>query len=262
MFRCYPFLILPLLLCVILMSCSTGAHVSKPGEATALLSIPPSLEEKQKSGIDFFAKGALPSSWTAEISFGKIIRFTSLDGANLASSAVEPTFDDVEKITRFRSVATGRNIEIILYNEACLDALSGITYNKKVKVIANGKTYEGCGQYLFNKEIAGTWILEKTNNEIVLASQFSKGAPQLSFDLSTAKLSGHDGCNTVAGDFELLGNKIRFSSLASTKMLCANKNGFQLLPRLSEQTVDYFFTDGKLYLYLADDSMIIFSRKK
>lgn len=242
--------------------CKTGGQqIAKQEKQLPAPVLSESLQQKQLNGVDFFARGNTPASWTLEMDFGNLIRFKSLDGTEVNSTAVQPIELPAERASSYTSKATNGDINILLYQEACTDVLSGEKYNKKVVVTVNGKRYEGCGQYLYDATLNGKWILEKINNKPLAAADFAKGLPQLELNMQAGKLTGHDGCNTVMGGFEVLGSKIKFQPLASTKMACpGNKTENEFTQLLSNHTVDYYFKDGQLFFYLPDDSIIIFKK--
>jgi uncharacterized membrane protein len=220
-----------------------------------------SLQQKQLDGVDLFGRGNIPASWTLEMDFGNLIRFKSLDGTQVNSTAVQPVAVPNENATRFTSRASNGDMVVLLYEASCTDAISAERYNKKITVTVNGKTYSGCGQYLFDAALSGKWILQTRNNVTLQAADFAKGLPMMNLNLQASKLTGHDGCNTMTGAFEVLGNKIKFKPIAVTKMTCpSNKNDKELSALLSGQTVDYYFKDGLLYFYLPDDSLIVFTK--
>jgi heat shock protein HslJ/uncharacterized membrane protein len=223
--------------------------------------LPENLLQKQLNGVDFFAKGGLPVSWTLEMDFGNLFRFKSLDGKDVNSSAVSPVDQPGNKGVSYTSKSTNGDLNIFISGEGCTDAISGEKYNKKVVVTVNGKRYEGCGQYLFDAALDGKWVLEKINNRTLAASDFAKGLPRFVFELAQNKVTGHDGCNLVSSTLEVLGSKIKFNAFTGTKMACpGNKPGNEFLHLLSSQTVDYYFKDGQLFFYLPDDSIIVFGR--
>lgn len=223
--------------------------------------LPQSLVQKQLDGVDFFAKGSVPASWTLEMDFGNIIRFKSIDGPDLNSSAVSPVAQAGNKTVAYTTNVTTGQMLVTVSEEGCTDAISGDKFDKKVIVAVNGKRYEGCGQYLFDAALDGKWILEKINNKTLSASDFSKGLPEFIFELAKKRVSGHDGCNTVSSTMEVLGAKIKFNPFLSTKIACPNikaENNF--LHLLSNQTIDYYFKDGQLFFYLPDDSIVVFKK--
>jgi heat shock protein HslJ/uncharacterized membrane protein len=245
-----------------LTSCMTNKKalqkLNKPSPAPILSE---SLQQKQLNGVDFFARGNIPASWTLEIDFGNIIRFKSLDGTDVNSSAVLPVEIPENKASSYTTNATNGTLNIMVYEEACTDGWSGEKYNKKVVVTVNSKRYEGCGQYLFDASLNGKWILQKINNRTLDAADFAKGFPEIDVQLTKGRLSGHDGCNSINGSFEVLGSKIKFNQLASTQMAClGNKKENEFSQYLSAQTVDYYFKDSQLYFYLTDDSILVFKK--
>lgn len=253
-----PIVILATIFCFL-----AGCKSSQPGFTQKGKPSPPpvlsgTLASKQLNGVDFFARGSLPSSWSLEMDFGNLLRFKSVDGTEANASAAQPVYVADQKATSFSSAG---NVQVMLYDEPCKDALTGESFNKRVTVTVKGKLYEGCGQYLYDATLHGKWVLQKVNNRPVNKTDFAKGLPLLNLDLQKQTLSGHDGCNQLSGGFEVMGSKIRFNNLALTKMACpGNTSGLEIAPRISTQTIDYYFKDGQLYFYLQDDSLLIFSK--
>lgn len=253
-----PAALLPLFM---LASCTSSRRPAKQEPVVQSTALATSLASKQLEGIDFFAKGNTPATWALEIDFGNLIRFNPLDDAAVTSTAVQPQFLPEQNAAVYTSKATNGDIVIHVKNEPCTDLISGDKFDKKVTITVNDKRYEGCGQYLFDARIDGKWILQKINNQNLLASDFAKGLPAIHLALEQRKLAGHDGCNNLGGTFELLGSKIKFGPLALTKMACpGNKAGNEIAALLSGQIVDYYFTNGQLFFYLQDDSILVFDR--
>lgn len=253
---------IPVLLLLTAVSCNGPKNAtSKKEETKNQAALTENLQQKNNEGIDLFAKGAAPASWTLEMDFDKIIRFKSLDGTNYNSTPVAPVENTTDNSSVFTTKAGKGDLVITLFKETCTDGLSGEKFNKRITVQVDGKRYEGCGQYLFDANLDGKWILEKINNNMVSAADFAKGLPELSFDLAAGSLSGHDGCNRIMGSMEVLGNRIKFSAIAGTKMACpGNKKENEIIHKLSNQVATYFFKDGQLVLYLIDDSMVVLKK--
>ncbi|RYD79547.1 MAG: META domain-containing protein [Sphingobacteriales bacterium] len=246
---------------IILAACNPAKQVAVKGHNKTQSSLNETLQQKQSQGIDLFAKGSTPSSWTLEIDFDKIIRFQSLDGTDYKSTPVGPVENEASLTSTYTTRAGKGNMVITLFKESCTDALSGEKFNQRVTVDVDGKKYEGCGQYLFDAELDGKWILQTIGIASVQASDFAKGLPELSFNLSGGKLSGHDGCNQVSGSLTVMGNRIKFSAIGGTKMACpGNKKDTEFISKISNQVAGYFFKDGLLVLYLIDDSTLSFKK--
>lgn len=252
----------PVLLFAIFVSCKGTKEVAIKKEADQTRqALNENLRQKLEAGIDIFAKGATPSSWTLEIDFDRLILFRSLDGTDYKSSPVPGIENTSNGSVVYTTKANKGNMVITLFKEECTDALSKEKFKKRVTVEVDGKRYEGCGQYLENANLNGKWILDKIGNRSVQASEFAKGLPELVLNLEGSSISGHDGCNRVNGSMEVMGNRIRFSSLASTKMACpGNNSANEFISKMSGKAASYYFKDGFLVLYLIDDSTVSFKK--
>ena len=220
------------------------------------IQMPDSLSKKQTAGVDFFASGNSPANWTLEMDFDKYFIFSSADGTKLSTQAVKSSAE-TQAATTYKTTNPKGPITIIIYNEPCGKENTG----KKTEFFINDKHYSGCGKSLYDYRLNDNWILESVNNKILNASDFTKGLPHISFSLAQKKLTGTDGCNNFSTGIEVEGNRIKFAALAATKMSCKN-NSIQkiFIEKISNQTASYFFREGKLYLYLIDDSLLIFTK--
>ena len=84
----------------------------------------------------------------------------------------------------------------------------------------------------------------------------------LEFDSETKKVSGHSGCNSFFGSYEVSGNTLTFGPLASTKMMCEDKKNAlesKMLNVLS-QTNTYEIKDKQLLLK-KDKQTLLMSQK-
>lgn len=254
------YILLPVLM-FSFISCGETKQAAAKKEDSRQSAFTETLQQKQSEGIDLYAKGSTPASWTLEMDFDRIINFRALDGADYKSTPANAVNNEVTGTTTYTTKANKGDMLITLYKENCTDLMSGQKFNKKITVKVDGKLYEGCGQYLSDANLGSKWILSKIGNRTITASEFSKGLPELVFDPDGGKLSGHDGCNRITGSIEVQGNRIQFSPLAGTKMACpGNNKDNDFIQKLSGQTASYFFRDGELTLYLIDDSTISFKK--
>jgi heat shock protein HslJ len=255
MYKILPGLLLFLISCGTAKQTGAGKQTDPPNPVTNS-----TLDQKQSEGIDFFAKGKQTSSWTLEIDFDKLIRFKSLDGNNIMASSTKPVDAAGGKQTTISTSTSFGEMKIDIYQEECIDEISGEKFSKKVTVKVNGKEYTGCGTFLSDKNITGKWTLQFWNGKKMEAADFAKGLPQLQFDMEANKISGHDGCNQLFAEMELRGNFIRIGAVGTTKMACPNKTDIGFAARLSNQLISYYFKDGNLHFYLPDDSVAIFTK--
>ena len=69
-----------------------------------------------------------------------------------------------------------------------------------------------------------TWIAKHLGNIELQTASTSRNIPSLQFNASN-QVKGADGCNRVMGAYQVQGDKLEFSQLASTKMACIDDNG-------------------------------------
>jgi heat shock protein HslJ/uncharacterized membrane protein len=241
-------------------ACSSHKEmVSQKMSAAPLLS--ETMRLQLDNGTDFYAKGNTPATWSIEMDFENFIRFKSLDGTTQNSSMVKP--EQLPTVEKYLTKATNGAMEVLIYNEGCQEGTSVEKNNKKVVVTVNGTRYEGCGQYLYNPSLHGSWSLYKMNNIEAKASDFAKGLPQLIFELAKGSMRGNDGCNSISSNISVTGNRIRFGDITSTKMFCAQNNAtFDFVSKLNNQWAVYSFEGGLLKLYLSDDSSVYFKKNE
>lgn len=74
----------------------------------------------------------------------------------------------------------------------------------------------------------------------------------LSFDVQNGVISGFAGCNNFRGSFTAAaGNRIRFATIAATKMACSNLEGETEFLRVLENADNYTIADSILSLHKA-----------
>lgn len=235
---------------------STKAENEHIAEQQYNLKLSDSLLQKFNSGSDFYATGNQPSSWVLDMDYDKNFSFTSTDGIQVSTYAVKGK--ETPGATLYEPVTKAGKMLIQIFNETC----SG-NKNKKVTVTIAGKNYTGCGQFLFNNQLNDTWILRKAGSETLEEKMFAKGLPRLQFDLKDHRVSGHDGCNSLSGTISVEGTRIKFGPLMQTKMYCENNNQMVekiIAEKISLQAANYYFRNGKLFLYLVDDNLLEFSK--
>ncbi len=102
--------------------------------------------------------------------------------------------------------------------------------NEVIKLDHEGKRIQGplAQNYVlkkqdFDKDIREKyWRLITLNGKAVVASENQKRETHFVLRTKDNRVVGHGGCNAFSGTYQLQeGNRIRFSSLASTEMACA-----------------------------------------
>lgn len=211
-------------------------------------------------GTDFFATGNTPVNWTLQMNYDDTIRFDAQDGL-----ALKFAFNQMKKeVSAGHSVFSvntrGGAAGIDVTDGTCTVTTIRKAFNKLVSFTFNGRTYTGCGNFLADNTLNNKWVLDKIGNKFIQPGDYNK-IPELQFDLEKQRVNGNDGCNTIGGKIEVQGNRIKFSAMISTKMACMKKSIEAILSsQVSNQLVNYYFKKGELYLYLPDDSLLVFKK--
>lgn len=218
------------------------------------------LKEQLKSGIDFFAEGNEPKNWTLTINYDDTVRFTADDGLALKFAYNQLKKDENEERRIFTIALKSGNVAIKINEKICTVTTIREVFKKEVSVAFNNTTYTGCGKFLADNNLNAKWVLDKIGNTSVVANEYNR-LPEININIIEGTVSGNDGCNSIRGKIEVQGKRIKFYQILSTKMGCNKKNIEKIITtQISGQIVSYYFKEGKLHLYLPDDSLMVFKK--
>lgn len=226
------------------------------------------MRKLHEQGIDFYARGNEPF-WSLDLDFDEIYTFSTMSGMKLNTPPVEGAFamDADPPRTLYAAEVEAGMLRFTIIGEECTDNMSGEIFTHTVEVEAkNGvdeafTTFNGCGRYVTDYDLAGAWTLSSMGGEEIDTENLQKGAPQLTFDPDALRVSGHGSCNNLMGSFEMQKNAIRFSQMASTMMACPNmelETAFN--KKLSGRQLKYELTDDQLILIHPDGTEMVFKR--
>ena len=244
-----------------LIGCKTTKIIS-PAQNSDDKTVQPSadLQNMQQTGIDFFATGSQPSIWQLSINIDDTIRFTADDGLAL-KFAYNQLKKDINTEKRILTVALkAGKVKIEITEKICTVTTIREVFKKEVSVVFNDLTYTGCGKFLADVNLNGKWLLEKIGYTPIVTSEYNK-VPEINIDIIEGTVFGNDGCNNIKGKVEVQGKRIQFFQIAGTKMGCNKKSIEKIIAaHVNNQIVSYYFKEGKLHLYLPDDSLLIFKK--
>jgi heat shock protein HslJ len=213
-----------------------------------------------RKGIDFFGEGSQPTNWNIQMDYDDTVRFVADDGLLLKFAYNQLKKDiNVERSIFSIKIKAG-NISITVLEKDCSISTKKEVFKKEVTFNFNNNTYTGCGKFLADNTLNGKWVLEKIGGIIVNATEYNR-IPTFEFDVEKMKLIGNDGCNNIGGNIEAQGSRIKFGNIMSTKMVCAKKSIENIISNLINNNIaSYYFKEGKLYLYLIDDSLLVLKK--
>lgn len=218
------------------------------------------LQEKVLSGVDFVASGNEPF-WGLEISYENFIKFTTAEGDSIQVPWVEGIRLQEVAATGYRAEVESGPISIVVYDEKCIDDMSGFERPKKVEVLFRDQKYSGCGRFTYDYRLHDIWVLESINEKKLNASDFMKGLPRFEFNTTENRLTGHGGCNNFNGTIEVQGRKIKTGRFMSTRMACPNlETETRLLSSITNREIPYSLENMRLKLQLGGDSILVFKK--
>ena len=204
------------------------------------------------TGVDFIANGDAPTTWKLSLNYEDSIRFKTNDGIALTFATNKCNRTETPVGIKFYTTLKNETIEINIFTKLCDE-------KKKIQIVTIqylAKTYTGCGSYLKNTALNNKWILYKLRGKFV---EDYKTTPTLVIDIDKNTCKGNDGCNNINTSIIVQGDKIIFNEIKFIKNTCADNDFTTILKKqMSNQIANYFFKDGKLYLYLIDDSLLSF----
>ncbi|WP_188500283.1 copper resistance protein NlpE N-terminal domain-containing protein [Pontibacter amylolyticus] len=223
----------------------------------------PSLwREKYERGIDFAAVGNEPF-WSLEIDLEKMIEFRLLDEEDGSVLTPIPVAEKPEggEGAVYRVQTVSGNLEIRLMKETCVNTMSGREFPYTVTVLKDSAIYKGCGIYLRDSRLNGTWNLVELQGKAVSPKDYERNPPSLAIALAEGSVSGSAGCNKITGTLEPIGDRINFGAIASTRMACPNMEvENQFLKVLSNEELRYRVNEERLELMLGGRAVAIFER--
>lgn len=103
------------------------------------------------------------------------------------------------------------------------------------------------------------WILESRNGIIPDKKIYSKGLPQLQFQIADMKYTGNTGCNSFSGKFEATAKTIKIVEGPITRMFCEGINESDYLKDLHNAT-GYKIENNHLTLMLNGKPTLIYKK--
>lgn len=219
--------------------------------------------EKYERGVDFAATGNEPF-WSLEIDLEKMIEFKALDEENGSVLTPVPVAEKPEsgEGVVYKVQTVSGNLEIRLVKEMCENTMSGREFPYSVTVLKDNLEYKGCGMYLRDSRLDGTWKLVELQGKTLNPKDFDRNQPSLVIALAEGRLSGSAGCNKLTGTLEPIGDRVNFGPIGATKMACQHMDlENQFLRVLSDGELRYRVSEEQLELFLEGKGVAVFARE-
>jgi heat shock protein HslJ len=216
---------LPLLALPALAACVPAADAppQSPGEASAA----------------YMALGTEPG-WTLEITPDRL----NYDGDYGATKIMVPN-PGAKPSLNGRTYVSDR-LSVVIKTAPCSDGMSDRRYADTVRVVADGKTLNGCGGAILAPEaLAGSnWTFVSIGGVAVAADR----PTSLQFD--GTRLSGSAGCNRFSGGYSAADGTLTAGPLMATKMACPGAG-------MTQEAAFFKLMAAPVSLTFADDGTLI-----
>lgn len=229
-------------------------------------------QKSETSGIDdigkveniYFKSSGTEPFWSLTFSEDKIVFKTTKD--SLVFAHVEPVLamDANVKSYRIKTETAQLNIQISQGN--CINVMSGhvspyaVSLEFKESDTSKFEQLQGCGQYVTDYRLHDIWVLEELNARKISKVDFVKEFPMLEIYTRENKFSGFAGCNRMNGSLFFEKGVLRFTNLASTKLLCEPGNKEAEFITALQQSNKYQIKDNRLILSNSSGLNLVFKK--
>lgn len=224
------------------------------------------LLNKNGERIVFKASGTEPF-WGFEIS-EKAMRFTSMIPGfeNYNVPTADPIRAADANVKMYVSKTESGTIRVQVTQAECINDMSGKISGYEVKVeIKHGtdKNFtelKGCGSYISDYRLNDIWVLEEMEDKSVSMEDFQKEVPNMEIHTNENTFMGFAGCNRMNGKIFSEENLLRFTDIATTRMMCQPENKESVFLKNLRSSAHYYIENNRLYLSNPEGPILIFKK--
>lgn len=212
----------------------------------------------------FKANGNEPF-WGLEI-FDDLIVFKSLAGDSIKTPHAQPVFAMDSNVKQYKLVTESADLNIEISKQECINSMSGdsspykVSINYRKTIEPDFKSVEGCGHYVTDYRLHDIWMLEELNGKKITKEDFSKEFPSMEINATSNKFFGFAGCNRMNGTLFFEKDRLRFTNVVTTKMMCQPNNKEPEFLKAMEKTTSYSIENNRLVLSNPSGEKIIFKK--
>ncbi|WP_257670900.1 META domain-containing protein [Parapedobacter tibetensis] len=213
--------------------------------------------------VYFRATGTEPF-WGLEIS-ESLIKLTTIGDSTMTPHTFPVRAMDANvKMYKIQTESNEMTIQIV--QSECTNAMSGkvspytVTIAYKKNTDEKLTTWQGCGHYITDYRLHDIWVLEKINGNDITKEDFSKEFPIMEINSTTSKFIGFAGCNRMNGSLFSEKELLRFTNIATTKMMCEPANKESEFLKALQSSTTYKIANNRLTLSNPDRELLIFKK--
>jgi uncharacterized membrane protein len=214
----------------LILGCKSKANsekaTEKAKESTEVqMSVQDLMSEEQQPY--FTATGTEPF-WSIELFDNHIVYKTPTD--SIKTPHAEPVMTADAEVKRYKIQTESVELHLQIQQKECTNAMSGKVspYSVSVEIKKNiekeFQKLECCGQYITDYRLHDIWLLETLNGTMVAKEDFNKELPTMEINAAENTFMGFAGCNRMNGSLFFEKGMLRFTNVATTKMMCEPTN--------------------------------------
>ncbi|AWM12599.1 hypothetical protein DI487_01065 [Flavobacterium sediminis] len=244
---------------ILFLSCKSSKDTNLSAQEN--LSKAQTTPENMEFMTDYFSGNGTEPFWSIRFSTKNIL-FLSLSD----TIAIPYTAPKVSKNTSIYSFKDKMlSFKVTLTDENCVNQMSGKEYPNSVTIEyqKNGEpkqSLNGCGRYIIDYKLLGTWKLQKMNDQILTEADFDN-FPQLEIKNDENYFYGSTGCNRMNGAMLYENEKLSFKNIITTRKMCLKsaENETTFLTLL-QQVDEYSISDATLNLKSNGKTILSFTK--
>ncbi len=225
-------------------------------------------QEERNQGYDFVAFGTKPD-WTLLIDWEGETQLISPKLIDTLKIHLAKAIENKDpKLTFYEQTTNDKHMALRIYQSDCANSGANVELPYGVSVLAKADTmqhpkeHQGCGFYLGDARLHGTWQLQKWRGGVVSTEAFLGQNAGLAINLDDFTVSGFGGCNQVNSSVTFGRDQINFSHFRSTKIACdALDFESAFVAALNDASYTYQFKGDQLTLRNSEENLI-FTRAK
>lgn len=205
--------------------------------------------------------------WWLKISDGAI-EFTSLvEGyESFITPHTEPILAADANVKMYSIQTESVSLRIEIVQGDCSDGMSDRKFNYSTSVeIRRGKdteskVFEGCGEYVADYRLNDIWVLEEMEGQQITPSDFENELPRVEINTSANRFVGFAGCNEMKGTLFSEKSRLRFTRVATTKMMCPDSTNEAAFLQDLQSVTQFDIKDNRLYLFNPSGLLLVFKK--
>lgn len=212
----------------------------------------------------YFKASGTESFWSLDFSEEQIKLKTPTDSIVMPYRKPLQAMDSNVKLHKIETESSQLCIQIT--QSECTNEMSGklspyfvsIAYKNNAEPSLH--KIDGCGNYVTDYRLHDIWVLEKLNGKNIDKASFKNDLPLMEINTITNTLTGFAGCNSMNGKLFYEKGLLRFTDIATSRMMCNSNNQENVFLKALLSATTYKIENNRLWLSNSSEELLIFKK--